>query len=255
MSAEPVPTSSEQGFSARAWAHVQPWYEAVLTHPFVTALLDGSLDADVFARYLVDDAHYLAGYGRALALAAARAPDTDGLGLLAGAAQGAVLAERVLHREHLAGRGLDPDATGGPEPTPTCLAYLHTLVADAALAPVGVAVAGLLPCFRVYAEVGAHVAARATGADHPYRAWVDTYADPDFAAAVRSAEQLADRLAVGAHPDEQQRMLVAYERSVRFEWMFWEASWRGEGWPAPNRKVMSRVAAPLWAGSGQAPVR
>lgn len=29
-------------------------------------------------------------------------------------------------------------------------------------------------------------------------------------------------------------MLANYGRSARFEWMFWDAAWRGEAWPTPD---------------------
>jgi len=223
--------TSAAGFSQAAWLHVADWYDAILTHPFVAGLADGTLAEDVFARYLVDDAHYLSRYGSALAMLAARAGDPALSAELARAAADAIEAERLMHAEFLVPRGLDPDGPGAAEPTPTCRAYAGALLADAAYAPVEVGLAGLLPCFRVYLEVGRAVAARATDAAHPYRAWIDTYADPAFDAAVTRAEGWTDRLAAAATPERRADMLAAYERATRFEWMFWDASWRGETWP------------------------
>lgn len=219
-------------FSADAWARVEPWFTAIVDHPFVVALSDGSLEQDVFARYLLDDAHYLTGFAGALAQTAARLPDPDGLAMLASAAAEAIAAERSLHTTFLAGVGMDPDAPGAAEPTPTCRAYAAALVADAALAPVEVAVAGLLPCFRVYEEVGRRIAATVRDdGQHPYRLWIDTYADPGFEASVRAAEGLADRLAGPTSAARVEAMHHAYALSTRYEWMFWDASWRGESWP------------------------
>jgi thiaminase len=67
---------------------------------------------------------------------------------------------------------------------------------------------------------------RATG-DHPYAAWIDTYAAPEFDEAVGRAEAYLD--AVAADRDAVRR---AYRRSTRFEWMFWDSAWRNETWPA-----------------------
>ncbi|MFY0406099.1 TenA family protein [Solicola sp. PLA-1-18] len=218
-------------WSEGAWSAVAPWYDAVLAHPFVAALSDGTLDGDVFARYLLDDAHYLLGYARALAGIASRAPDATGVALFAGAAAGAVEAERGLHRGFPKPLGLDPDAPGAAEPSPTCDAYVGWLQAQATSAPVEVAVASVLPCFRVYAEVGAAIAARGTGPDHPYRSWIETYADDDFDAAVRAASQYADGLAAATTPPRREDMTAAYVRATRFELMFWDSAWRGEAWP------------------------
>lgn len=222
-------------FSADAWAAAAPWYDAIRAHPFVTGLADGTLDRKVFLRYIADDAHYLSRYARALATTAARWPEPEQAAAIARFAAGAVDAERLLHEALFAEAGASlSDAVGQVEPTPTCLAYVHTLQADAALAPAGVALAGLLPCFRVYTEVGRELVTVLSGTDtHPYEAWLRTYGDPAFEADTRRAESFADEQAE-RHPGTVAAMHDAYARATRFEWMFWDAAWRGETWPEPS---------------------
>lgn len=217
-------------FSAQAWERAAPWYDAILSHPFVRELGDGTLDRKVFLRYIVDDAHYLSRYSRALATTASRWPDPAGAAAIARFAAGAVDAERELHKALLADAGVDVEDLDA-EPTPTCLAYVNTLQADASLAPAAVSLAGLLPCFRIYNEVGQQLAGvLAEQPAHPYAAWLSAYGDPAFAEDTRRAETLADER-FDAEPDARAEMHDAYARAVRFEWMFWDASWRGETWP------------------------
>ncbi|MFC6151484.1 MULTISPECIES: TenA family protein [Mumia] len=220
-------------FSEAAWTHVGDWYDAILAHPFVTGLAEGTLPQEVFARYLLDDAHYLAQYASTLAMLSARAGDPALAAELARAAAESVEAERLLHQGFLGPLGIDPDAPDVAEPTPTCRAYVGTLLADAAYAPVEVGIAGVLPCFRVYLEVGRAIAAQADDPAHPFRTWIDTYSDPAFDAAVTRMETWVDRLADEATEARRDAMLEAYARATRFEWMFWDASWRGETWPKP----------------------
>lgn len=226
-------------WSDGAWRAVRPIYDAILEHPFVAQLRSGELDQQVFLRYLLDDARYLAGYARALALVATRLPDTRDVAVMSRSAAGAVDAERILHATLLGEHGIDVDEPG--EPTPTCRLYVSSLIADATIEPVEVSVAAVLPCFRVYAEVGAAIGA-GTDADHPYAAWIATYADPDFAAVVRDVEALADRLAAQAGAGVVEQMLTAYVRSTRLEWMFWDASWRAERWPQVSRSVEATLS-------------
>ena len=47
------------------WSDVEDVYAAILRHPFVTGLTDGSLPREAFRHYIVQDAHYLRGYARA----------------------------------------------------------------------------------------------------------------------------------------------------------------------------------------------
>lgn len=222
-------------FSELAWSGVRPWYDAILAHPFIEALGAGTLSAEVFARYLLDDAHYLSGYSRALAAIASRTPDALGGALFARSAAGAIEAERELHRGFLAPLGIDPDSADGAEPSATCRAYVGTLQADAAFGPVEVAVAGVLPCFRVYAEVARAIAATNPRDDHPYAEWIAAYADPAFDKAVAEVEAYTDELAAGVGEQRRDQMIAAYDRATRFEWMFWDSAWRGERWPQPAR--------------------
>ena len=60
-------------FSAELWHGVAGVYDAILAHPFLTGLTDGTLPHDAFAFYVVQDALYLHGYARALAAVASRA--------------------------------------------------------------------------------------------------------------------------------------------------------------------------------------
>lgn len=204
----------------RAWEAVRDQHAEILVHPFVTGLRDATLPADAFVRYLVDDAHYLERYARVLATLAARAPDTAGLALLARSAAGAVEAERALHTGELTERGV---VLVGTEPSLTCRAYTGFLAETAAREPFAVGLAAVVPCFRVYAEVGRAVhAGRATG-PHPYAAWIDTYADPAFDAAVADVEAYLDAVA----PQPDRAVLDAYATATRFEWLFWDEAWRG----------------------------
>lgn len=226
-------------FSADAWAAAGPWYDAIRAHPFLTGLADGTLERKVFLRYIADDAHYLSRYARALATTAARWPVPEQAAVLARFAAGAVDAERLLHESLLAEAGGSlADTVAAVEPTPTCLAYVSTLQADAAHAPAAVALAGLLPCFRIYTEVGRELVTVLSsegddGGSHPYAAWLRTYGDPVFAEDTRRAESFADEQAE-RHPGAVADMHDAYARATRFEWMFWDAAWRGETWPEPT---------------------
>ena len=56
-------------FSRQAWERNASAYEAIRTMPFNTELAAGVLDRARFKHYITQDAHYLIGFGRALALA------------------------------------------------------------------------------------------------------------------------------------------------------------------------------------------
>ena len=200
--------------------------------PFNRALADGTLARDVFRHYIIQDAHYLEGFARALALAAARAPEAAGVCQLAQSAAGAIAVERELHEHYLGLYGVNPDRFAATPPTPVCEHYVSFLVAKAATCGVAEAVAALLPCFWIYRDVGRAIHAQAD-ADNPYRAWIETYAGADFDAAVDAACKLADRLADRAGAAERGLMQAAFAKSSLLEWMFWDSAWNLRAWPTP----------------------
>ena len=54
-------------FTDELWRGITDVYDAILAHPFLGGLADGSLPPDSFAFYVVQDALYLREYARALA--------------------------------------------------------------------------------------------------------------------------------------------------------------------------------------------
>jgi thiaminase (transcriptional activator TenA) len=174
---------SREAWSREAWQRIAPLYRAILDLPFNRELAAGSLSRERFTFYMLQDAHYLAYFARALAVTAARAPDNDALIQFAGSAREAVVVERALHEGFFKAYGVSSADAEATEPSPTCAHYTHYLLALAHNAPYEVAVAALLPCFWIYWEVGKHLLATAQP-DNPYQAWIDTYADEAFAAGV-----------------------------------------------------------------------
>src|SRR5262245_49926130 len=95
-------------FSGEACERNAGLYEAIRTMPFNAELAAGTLSEARFKHYIVQDAHYLIGFGRALALAAAKAPDADRIVQFAKSAEGAIVVERALHGSFFARYGITP---------------------------------------------------------------------------------------------------------------------------------------------------
>lgn len=227
-----LPAPPVDGFCAKAWAHTLRLQQAIVEHPFNEALAEGSLDRERFAFYLAQDARYLVGFAQALAAAASRATDVDDAAFLAGSAQTALVEERRLHEGYFAEFGLSESDVAGIATSPSCLAYTSFLRASALSESYPVLVAALLPCFWVYQHVGSSILAATGGAaDHPYRRWIETYADEEFAEAVMAARELTDRVAATADAATRSAMLTAFTRATEYEWLFWNSAWTKEQWP------------------------
>jgi thiaminase (transcriptional activator TenA) len=217
-------------FSEMACQRTQILRNAIDVLPFNTELAAGTLVRERFQHYIIQDALYLGRFSRALAIAAAKAPDTPTLQAFAQSALGAVAVERALHERYLRAFGIDLATLELAEPAPDCLAYTSFLLAAAYHEPWEVLVAALLPCFWIYWEVGCAIAKMAAP-DNPYRAWIDTYADQRFGEAVQAVIATADRAAAAATETIRERMLAAFTRATQYEWLFWDGAYHRRGWP------------------------
>jgi len=189
---------------------------------FVRSLGDGTLDADHFRAYLEQDALYLREYARCLARASELAPTRAEQAFWAGGAHGALVTELDLHTRWLGGEPHDVPAS------PATTAYLDHL--RAAGDDYATLVAAVLPCYWIYQDVGERLAARRR-ADHPYDAWLATYADEAFAEATREAVAILRRAAAGADSTTRARMRAAFGAACAHELAFFDQT----GLPAPAR--------------------
>ncbi|MGI9501100.1 MAG: thiaminase II [Geminicoccaceae bacterium] len=217
-------------FSEEAWARIAPIYREILTMPFNRELAEGSLSRERFIHYMLQDAHYLIHFGKALAVTGSRAPDPDAMIRFTHSAEACVLVERALHEGFFKTFGISPKDAAAAKPSPTCSHYVSYLLATAHNTPYEVAVAALLPCFWIYGEVGKHLLEIAA-TDNPYQAWIDTYADEEFEEGVRKVIAIADSSAAATTSIVRDQMFEAFERASLLEWMFWDSAYRLEIWP------------------------
>jgi thiaminase/transcriptional activator TenA len=217
-------------FTEELWRGAADIYGAILAHPFLAGLTDGSLEQDAFAFYVVQDALYLRGYAQALAEVATRAPDTAGIEMFARHAADVIAVERTLHDSLLADLGIDPVSAVVAEPAPVTLAYTSYLLATARGGSYAEGVGAVLPCYWIYWEVGKELLRR--GSPNPrYRQWIVTYGAEEYGDVVRDVITITDGLGPGLAPSERALMHRHFRTTSRYEWMFWDMGYRKESWP------------------------
>ncbi|MBM6404548.1 bifunctional hydroxymethylpyrimidine kinase/phosphomethylpyrimidine kinase [Phycicoccus sp. CSK15P-2] len=214
---------------AQWWEGIRDIREGIDALAFVRGLGDGSLEEPQFLRYLAQDALYLRDYSRVLAEASRLAPTAEEQGFWAASAQGAVTAEMQLHESRV-----PPEVMAAARPGPATTAYLDHLLATAARGDYAVLVAAVLPCFWVYQDVGERLHP-ASHPEHPYRSWLDTYADEAFATATRTAVGIVARTAARADAATRDVMYEAFRRSAAHELAFFAAPAEDEGPVPPSR--------------------
>ena len=208
-----------------------PIRQAILAHPFVTGVGDGTLDVAKFKHYVMQDYVYLIDYSRVLALASARAPDLATMGWFARLLDETLNVEMDLHRSYCAEFGIGSQDLEATVAAPTTIAYTSFLLKVAHQGSFGELVASLLPCQWGYWEIGERLARQGEPRSAPrYCQWIRMYAAPEFAQLAQAIRALADRMGEQAGAVEVDAMKEAYLTSLRFEHRFWDMAYNLEEW-------------------------
>ena len=204
--------------------------QAILEHPFITGIGDGSLPVDRFKYYVIQDYVYLIDYSRALAIASARAIDLRDMSWFAGLLDETLNQEMALHRSYCQEFGINLQELESVEPASTTKSYTNFLLKTAYQGSFGELVASLLPCQWGYWEIADHLLKRGLPTSAPlYAEWIKMYTSEEFTELAHQIREMADRIGGGAGLAEQAAMRQAYTDSVRLEHRFWDMAYGLEG--------------------------
>ena len=209
-----------------------PIRRAILDHPFVTGIGDGTLEVEKFKFYVCQDYLYLMDYSRILALASARSPDLETMGRFAVLLHDTLNTEMELHRGFCAQFGITLKELEETRAAPTTLAYTRFLLNTAYQGSFPELVGSFLPCLWGYWEVGDHLARRGEPKDAPlYCQWISMYVSEEYTSLAKWARSLANRVADEAGATQAVRMEESYLTSLKYEYMFWDMAYNLEAWP------------------------
>ena len=123
-------------------------------------------------------------------------------------------------------------------PIPACERYTEFLLQVAAEEDVAACAAAMVPCMRLYAELGQRIAARQRRcrAEQPsdvaapgacsagiFQEWVDTYAAADIDTLASELEALLDRVAARGSAPSAEVLRRRYVHAMRLELEFFDA--------------------------------
>ncbi|AOA59488.1 thiaminase II [Acinetobacter larvae] len=223
-------------FTQQLWQRNLDLYQNILALPFNQEMAQGTLSQAAFCHYIIQDAHYLEAYGRALAVCAAKAYDADEIILFTESAKVAIVVERSLHDSFMQDFNISKNEFDNTPLSLACHHYTSFLTATAWSESYPVVLAALLPCFWIYAEVGKDIVQNAAKVN-PYQAWIDTYSGEEFTEAVQKVIAAVDRVAARSDADTLEKMHRAYTRGAELEWLFWESAYNSRTWPVGLNKA------------------
>lgn len=218
------------GLSDELRAGVGPIWDKVVTHPFVTEMVDGSLDPAVFNIYFDQDYLFLRDWAILLSLATAKAPDFDSARELVGFLHLGLGGEEGLFQEAFRERGISHEAVKGLQYLPTTQGYsgyLRSLAYEGTFTEV---VATLLAVEWPYLDWAQRAEA---GGKRPgnryYQTWIDLHTSPGMSGFVSWLLGVLDGCSPA--PEQRQKLQGIFENVLRYEYQFFDMAYRGESWP------------------------
>jgi thiaminase/transcriptional activator TenA len=232
------------------WDAAYPMIAVTEKHPFLMAMVDGTLAEENFKYYVVQDALYLKDFADCLQRVGDKAPTPEEKERLVEFAKGIEEAEIVLHNSFFKEWNIDaPDVTNedAMEQMPNCLLYTSYLKRVVATESYAQGLSVLLPCFWVYMHVG-NVSLKlresldkegsSSKRNPAYDAWIDMYAGDEFEKEVTDYIAMVDAECKRIESDDESNRQEIFERmqqhfimGCKLEHMFWDQASTMMKWP------------------------
>ncbi len=226
-------TERSTGFTGGLRSKADPVFEAIFRHPFVRGIAGGDLGGEQLAHYVRQDFQYLTVFCQVYGLAVSKSTSREDIAFF-NEQIGFVLDSENHPHQNLARVSGYPmeELEGANELLPTARNYTRHMLYAAHSGTLGGLLSALYPCPLSYWEIGLRLKEEVKPDDsHPFKEWIDFYADPVVGDICGEFARRVDRLAARAGEDERARMEENLLVSCRMEYLFWEMAYTLEGWP------------------------
>lgn len=212
--------------SQRLREAARPIWDRCLAHPFVTGIGDGTLPAEKFQYFMLQDYLYLFDYARVFALGVVKARDAALMRTFAQNVDAILGGEMNIHRAYMERLGISEAQVLAVKPALDNLSYTHYMLSVAERGGPAEIAAAILACSWSYAEIGQALAKLPGATEHPfYGEWIQGYASRDYDATNRALIELMDRLAAGVPEEELMYLEEIFVNCSRYELAFWDMAW------------------------------
>ena len=206
-------------------------WQATLKHPFVQGIGNGDLARDRYEFFLKQDYIYLIEFSRVTALGTAKGKSLNDMSYFATMLQGTLNIEMDLHRKTCSAFGIPAEELENTEPAMITTAYTSLLIRTCYEGDFADIMAVLLPCAIGYVEIGKKLKEQGLPKDRFYQDWINTYSSKEFEDFANWLIDQMNQLADGAKQERKDKWFKLFQTSARFEYLFFDMSWKKEFWP------------------------
>jgi thiaminase (transcriptional activator TenA) len=212
-----------RSYTQEAVEAVAPLWGAILEHPFITGLRDGTLPDASLIFYFEQNIHYIDTVVRCRTVAASKARTDKERNFFLDRAP--VVVEELQHqRNMLASLGGNPNAPIAP----ACHGYTrHILSLAWARKPVEY-FGAFLPCPLSYDEIGRQLKGKLKKPVH--QDWWAFYSSREHNDMCGRYRAFVDELAADLSSTERQEMLRNFVLGSKYEYWFWDMAYNRETW-------------------------
>ncbi|RLF83218.1 thiaminase II [Thermococci archaeon] len=202
-------------------------WQRILNHPFVIELYQGILPIEKFKFYVLQDYNYLVGLTRTLTIIASKS-NFDLMRKVLKLAQEEANTELANYERLLEELGLTIEDAIKEEPSPTNYAYMNFMNLTAFLGTPYEGLATIMPCFWSYMEIARHHEKLLKSNENSlYVNWAEVYLSKEYIELVEDLKELLNK----ASEAEFHRLESVFKRASKYEYMFWDMTYRIERWP------------------------
>lgn len=226
-------TERSTSFTEELRRKADPLFEAIFHHPFVRDIAEGDLSGEQLAHYVRQDFQYLTVFCQVYGLAISKCTRREDVAFFNEQISFVLDSENHPHQNFAEVSGYPMEELERANSlTPTARNYTRHMLYAAHSGTLGELLSALYPCPLTYWEIGLRLKEEVRpDASHPFKRWIEFYADPLVGDICREFSSRIDSLAARAGEDERARMEDNFVTSCRMEYLFWEMAYNLEGWP------------------------
>jgi thiaminase/transcriptional activator TenA len=206
-------------------------WQKIKSHPFVTGIADGSLSKKKYEFFLKQDYLYLIEFAKLLALAVVKADNPADMSYFSNLLDVTLNTEMDLHRQTCNEFGISTDELLTTQPAMITVAYTNFLLKAGYEGSFEDILAVLLPCAAGYEEIASHLLSQgAATKDKFYQQWLEMYSSEGYRSLVAWLIERMNKAAKTSSAKDRDRWHRLYLTSARFEYLFFEMSWKCNFW-------------------------
>jgi thiaminase len=219
-----VESGKRRTWSQEVWDKSSKIYNAILELDFLKELSDGTLDNEIFGRYIAQDEIYLKNYYHQMNMLAKMMDNDCDKDLFLSFAQSGMEGEAAMHKLLIDRYGIDTQV----DASTVTADYNSHICEGIASGNICIALAAVLPCMWIYNQVGLHILNHSTLDGNPFKEWILEYGQEEFPTGVTKVLNMIDTMAKEADEQTRQLMDSYYLKSAMYEYAFWDYGYYGD---------------------------